>query len=58
MYKKLLAILLILLITLTGCITKPEKAEISVSGEEWFSAVGEFSGEPYVEVNGNMPFLT
>lgn len=58
MYKKLLALLLILLITLTGCITKPEKAEISVSGEEWFSAVGEFSGEPYVEVNGNMPFFT
>ena len=58
MYKKLLAILLILLITLTGCITKPEKAEISVSSEDWFSAVGEFSGEPYVEINGNMPFFT
>ena len=58
MYKKLLAILLILLITLTGCITKPEKAEISVSSEDWFSAVGEFAGEPYVEVNGNIPFFT
>ena len=58
MCKKLFALLLILLITLTGCITKPENAEISVSGEDWFSAVGEFSGEPYVEVNGNMPFFT
>ncbi len=56
--RKLLVVLLTLLITLTGCITNPQKAEMTVPAEDWFSAVGEFSGEPYVEVNGNVPFFT
>ena len=55
--KKIYTLLLVLLIILTASILRPEVKDIEVPSDEWFSAVGEFSGEPYVEVNGNVPFF-
>lgn len=56
--KKIYASLLVLLIILTASLLRPEIKKLDVPPDEWFSAVGEFSGEPYVEVNGNVPFFT
>lgn len=33
-------------------------SSISSTSEDWFSSVGEFDGEPYCVVNGNVPFFT
>lgn len=56
--KKIYASLLVLLIILTANLLSPKIKKLDVPPDEWFSAVGEFSGEPYVEVNGNVPFFT
>ena len=56
--KKIYVSLLVLLIILTASILRPEVKDIEVPSDDWFSAVGEFSGEPYAVVNDNIPFFT
>ena len=58
MKKKIYSLIFALIIVAAGWFLKPAVNTPPAHGGEWFSAVGEFSGEPYVEINGNIPFFT
>lgn len=58
MKKKIFSLIFVLIIAAAGYFLKPAVNTPLVQDGDWFSAVGEFSGEPYTEVNGNIPFFT
>lgn len=58
MKKKIYSLIFALIIVAAGYFLKPAVNTPPAHDGDWFSAVGEFSGEPYVEVNGNEPFFT
>ncbi len=58
MKKKLPILLIALLVTVCGYFLKPDTPKNAVSQNEWFETVEEYSGSPYVEINGNVPFFT
>ncbi len=58
MKKKIYSLIFVLIIAAAGYFLKPAVNTPPTQDGDWFSAVGEFSGEPYVEINGNVPFFT
>ena len=58
----LLALLLSVNITACGNInatTNQKENEVNLSGGTFdYASIPEYSGEPYVEVNGNVPYFT
>ena len=52
--KRALLPLLLLLVLLTGCETAGPARQTVID----LSALPEYSGQPYVELNGNVPFFT
>ena len=52
--KRALLPLLLLLVLLTGCETAGPARQTVID----LSALPEYSGQPYVEINGNVPFFT
>ncbi len=58
MKKRIYSLIFALIIVAAGYLFKPAVNTPPAHDGDWFSAVGEFSGEPCIEVNGNMPFFT
>ncbi len=58
MNKRLIALVICVVGAIVGYLAKPDTKTNVTDPAEWFSQIEEFSGSPYVEVNGNVPFFT